>query len=125
GVLGGLRARLRSLTVFALMDLALPFSLIGFGEQRVASSLAAILIATAPLFVALLALRFDPSERAAPARLLGLVIGLGGVVALVGIDVTGHGAELVGAAAILAAAFCYAVGFALLMIDRPGTGRLG
>ena len=42
--------------------MAIPWPLIGFGEQRVSSSLTAILIATVPLFVALLALRFDHSS---------------------------------------------------------------
>jgi drug/metabolite transporter (DMT)-like permease len=60
--------------------------------------------------VALLALRFDASERVTGRRLIGLLIGLGGVAALVGIDVAGSGDELLGAMAILVAAFCYAVG---------------
>ena len=91
-------------------EIAIPFPLIAAGEQHVASSLAAIIIATAPLFVALLALRFDASERVTGRRLVGLLIGLGGVAALVGIDVAGSGDELLGAMAILVAAFCYAVG---------------
>jgi drug/metabolite transporter (DMT)-like permease len=60
--------------------------------------------------VALLALRFDAEERATGSRLLGLVVGLAGVVALVGIDVAGRSDELLGALAVLTAAFCYAVG---------------
>ena len=87
-----------------------PVPLIAAGEQHVASSLAAILIAAAPLFVALLALRFDASERVTGSRLAGLLVGLAGVVALVGIDVAGRGDELLGAAAILVAALCYAIG---------------
>ena len=42
------------------------------------------MIAAVPLFIALLALRFDPDERATGRRLVGLFIGLAGVVALVG-----------------------------------------
>jgi drug/metabolite transporter (DMT)-like permease len=80
------------------------------GRTDVASSLAAILIAAAPLFVALLALRFDATERVTGERLAGLVIGLTGVVALVGIDVAGETDELIGAAAILISALCYAIG---------------
>jgi drug/metabolite transporter (DMT)-like permease len=60
--------------------------------------------------VALLAIRFDASERVRGRRLVGLMIGLSGVVALVGIDVAGRSEELLGALAILAAAFFYAVG---------------
>jgi drug/metabolite transporter (DMT)-like permease len=110
GTLGGLRRRWRWIALFALIEIALPFPLIATGEQRVSSSLAAILIAAVPLFVALLALRFDPDERVGGMRLVGLVIGLAGVVALVGIDVGGEGDELLGSLAILLAALGYAAG---------------
>jgi drug/metabolite transporter (DMT)-like permease len=110
GLLSSLRGRWAWLAVFAVVEITLPFPLIAAGELHVASSLAAILIAAAPLFVALLALRFDASERVTGERLAGLVIGLAGVVALVGIDVAGETDELVGATAILIAALCYAIG---------------
>jgi drug/metabolite transporter (DMT)-like permease len=110
GVLGPLRGRWRWLAVFAVAEIVLPFPLIAAGEQHVSSALAAIVIAAAPLFVALLALRYDASERASGSRLAGLLIGFAGVVALVGIDVAGRSDELLGAGAILVAAFFYAVG---------------
>ena len=110
GALHGLRARWRPLAAFALFEIAVPFPLIGFGEQRVSSSLAAILISSLPLFVALLALRIDQEERVGGSRLLGLGIGLAGVVLLLGVDVAGSAAELVGAAAILVATAGYAIG---------------
>jgi drug/metabolite transporter (DMT)-like permease len=110
GVLRGLRGRVRWLGAFAMAEIVVPFPLIAMGEQHVDSSLAAILIATAPLFVALLALRFDVTERAGGRRLAGLLIGLVGVTALVGVDVAGRTDELIGATMILIAAFCYAIG---------------
>jgi drug/metabolite transporter (DMT)-like permease len=110
GALRGLGERWRILTIFAAVEMAVPWPLLGFGEVHVSSSLAAILIAAVPLFVALLAMRFDHSERPTPTRLLGLLIGLGGVVALVGIDIGGKGDELLGALAILVVAFLYAIG---------------
>jgi drug/metabolite transporter (DMT)-like permease len=110
GALGRLRGRWRWIAAFAVAEITLPFPLIAAGERHVSSSLAAIIVAAAPLFVALLALRFDAEERATGARLAGLLLGLAGVVALMGIDVAGRTAELLGALAILFAAFCYAVG---------------
>jgi drug/metabolite transporter (DMT)-like permease len=110
GTLAGVRGRWRWIAVFGVVEITIPFPLIAAGEQHVASSLAAIIIAAAPLFVALLALRYDAEERATGARLAGLLLGLAGVVALVGIDVAGRTDELLGALAILLAAFCYAVG---------------
>jgi len=108
--IGALRRRLGSLALFALVEVVVPQPLITAGEQRVSSSLTAILIAAAPLFVVLLALRFDASERPSRRAFLGLVTGFVGVAVLVGVDVAGSGREAVGAAAILTAAFCYAVG---------------
>src|SRR5215218_3578502 len=110
GALGSLRGRWRWLAIYAMFEIAAPFPLIATGEQHVASSLAAILIAAVPLFIALLALRFDPAERAEGRRLVGLFVGLAGVIALVGLDVSGNPKELLGAGMILVAAFGYAVG---------------
>jgi drug/metabolite transporter (DMT)-like permease len=110
GALAPLRGRWRWLAVYAVFEIAVPFPLIATGERHVASSLAAIIIASVPLFIALLALRFDPAERATGSRLVGLIVGLAGVVALVGIDVAGRTDELLGAGAILLAAVGYAIG---------------
>ena len=111
GVLAPLRGHWRWLAIFAVIEIVIPFPLIAAGEQHVDSSLAAIIVAAAPLFVALLALvGFDDTERVGGSLLGGLLLGLVGVVALVGIDATGSTDELVGAAALLLSAFCYAVG---------------
>jgi drug/metabolite transporter (DMT)-like permease len=110
GTLRSLRGRWRWIAVFAVVEICFPFPLIAAGEAHVTSSLAAIIVAAAPLFVALLAIRFDAEERATGARLAGLLLGLAGVVALMGIDVGGQRDELLGALAILFSAFCYAVG---------------
>jgi drug/metabolite transporter (DMT)-like permease len=110
GSLPSLPGRVRWLVAYAVAEISVPFPLIALGEQHVASSLAAILIASVPLIIALLALRFDPTERATGARLFGLLLGFGGVVALVGLDVSGQSDELLGALAILGAAVGYAIG---------------
>src|SRR3954454_14276063 len=89
GTLRALRPRLRWIAVYALFELAIPFPMLGFGEERIDSSVAAILIATAPLVVAVLAIRFEPSERVRGRRLVGLLVGLAGVAALVGVHLSG------------------------------------
>ena len=109
GTLGSLRGRWRWLLAYAVAEVTIPFPLIAAGETHVSSSLAAIVVASVPLIGALLAIRFDHSERPTPVRALGLVMGFGGVVALVGIDVAGHGKELLGTGAILVAAVGYAI----------------
>jgi len=93
GVLRSLRGHGRLLLAYAVLEIAVPFPLIAAGERDVASSLAAIIIASVPLLIALLALRFEPSERVDRRRLAGLLLGFAGVVALVGIDVATSTAE--------------------------------
>jgi drug/metabolite transporter (DMT)-like permease len=110
GSLPALRGRWKWLAVYGIVEISIPFPLIAAGEQRISSSLAAIIIATVPLIVAGLALRFDPAETASGRRLVGLCTGLLGVVVLVGIDASGNGGVLLGAGAVLLAAFGYASG---------------
>jgi drug/metabolite transporter (DMT)-like permease len=116
GTLPSLRGQWRVLLVYAAVEICIPFPMIAAGETRVSSSLAAILISSVPLIVALLALRFDHSERPTPVRALGLLLGFGGVVALMGIDVAGKGGELLGAGAVLLAAVGYAIGPMLIKL---------
>jgi drug/metabolite transporter (DMT)-like permease len=118
--LGALRGRLRWLLAYAIAEVCIPFPFIAFGEQRVASSLAAIVIAAVPLIGALLALRYDPSEKPTRTRALGLGIGFGGVIALVGIQVAGSGRELLGTAALLVASIGYAIGPMLIKLKLEG-----
>jgi drug/metabolite transporter (DMT)-like permease len=110
GTLASVWARWRWLLAFAVAEVAIPFPMLAIGEQRVPSSLAAIMVATVPLIGALLAMRFDHSERPTPIRALGLAIGFGGVIALVGLDVAGHDGELLGIGAIMVTATGYAIG---------------
>jgi drug/metabolite transporter (DMT)-like permease len=116
GLLGSLRGRWSWIAPYAIAEVVIPFPLIAAGEQHVSSSVAAILIAATPIIVALLAIRFDHSERVGGLRLVGLLVGIAGVAALVGVDIAGEPGELLGAAAILVAAVGYAAG--PMMLNR-------
>jgi drug/metabolite transporter (DMT)-like permease len=104
----------------AAVQVVVPFGLITFGENHVPSSLAGILVATAPLFVALLAVRVDPAERSHGWGLVGVVLGMVGVVLLFGVDLSGDVETLVGGLMIVGAGACYAV--AVLIAKRAFTG---
>jgi drug/metabolite transporter (DMT)-like permease len=108
GALRGFGGHRAAIAAYTACEIAIPFTLIAVGEQHVASSLAAILIASMPLMVAVLSLWLAPGERPSGLRLAGLVLGLAGVVALLGVDVAGRGDELLGAALILLATLGYA-----------------
>ena len=110
GALRGLRPRLPALAAFGAFEVAIPFPLIAWGERFVSSSLAAILISCLPLAVAVLSFRLDPGDRLTRIRLTGLLAGLVGVILLMGIDVGGRPRELFGAACVLVATVCYALG---------------
>jgi drug/metabolite transporter (DMT)-like permease len=108
GALHGVWSRSGPIAAYTACEVAVPFVLIASGERYISSSLTAILIATMPLMIALLSARLSPADRPTGVRLFGLMIGLGGVVALVGVDVAGRPDELLGAVFVLVATLGYA-----------------
>jgi len=104
-----LRGRLRHYAVVGVFNSAIPFSLFAVAAIDLPASLLSILNATAPIWAAIISAVL---ARAAPARatLAGLVLGLGGVAILVGLDggapaLAAPGAVLAG----LAGAFSYGI----------------
>jgi drug/metabolite transporter (DMT)-like permease len=108
--LRAVRGRVGTIAIVGAVQVAGPFLLIGLGEQEISSALAGILVATAPIFTAVLAIRFDHEERSEGIRLLGIVIGIAGVVGLFGIDLSGSGSAVLGGLAVVLASLGYAVG---------------
>jgi drug/metabolite transporter (DMT)-like permease len=96
--------------VFGVINGALPFTLIAWGEKHIASGVAAIANASVPIFVALLATRFNPSERSSGLKLVGIVLGLAGVGVLAGVHPEGGWWSVAGTLAVVAASLAYAVG---------------
>jgi drug/metabolite transporter (DMT)-like permease len=97
----------RPILWFALVQFALPLFLIAEAEQRISSALTGVLVASEPLWVALLATRLDRAQRSSRRGVLGVLIGLVGVALLLGVDNT-HGPQLVGGLLVVVAAACYA-----------------
>ncbi len=108
--LADLRARPLQAAVLGGISVALPFLLITFGELEVPSGLTAVLIAPASLFVAAFAPFIDPSERVAPRAAAGMLLALGGVALLIGVESVHSLGEFLGSVAILGSAACYALG---------------
>ena len=71
------------LLVMSVVNIVVPFLLISVGEESMDSALAAILNATVPLFVIVIAPLFLPDEGITVARVAGLAIGFAGVLLLV------------------------------------------
>src|SRR5205085_789042 len=95
------------LSVVGLVNVAIPFWLLSWGETRIASGLASIIQASVPIFNAVIAFGFFREVRVAGLRLAGVGIGFVGVALLVGAQPHGR---VLGALAVCGMAFCYAVG---------------
>jgi len=102
------------------VGVALPFTLFGYGEQRVDSTLAGLWNATTPLVVLPLAVLVFRTERMTIHRLIGLFIGFGGVLVLLGIWQGVGGAQLTGQLMCFGASCCY--GLAIPYQKRFVTG---
>ena len=107
---GRIRANAPALAVLGLINNAIPFTLIVWGQTHLASGLASILNATTPVITVVAAHFFTASERLNARKLAGALCGFVGVAWMIGPDLT-HGvadnfaAEL----AVLGAALSYAL----------------
>jgi drug/metabolite transporter (DMT)-like permease len=102
------RAHLGTLVFVAVVQIAIPFLLISGGETHISSSLAGILVASAPIFTAIIAVLVVQEERLPRRGLVGVAIGMAGVVMLFGVDLGGD--TLLGGGMVLLAGLGYAVG---------------
>ena len=102
------RQILKAFFGMSFLNNVVPFSLIVWGQQHIASGVASILNATTPLFTMLVAHWFTTDEKINPRRLLGVLTGMGGVGLMMGLDsMESSGFHLLGQSAILLAAFSY------------------
>ena len=102
------RQILKAFFGMSFLNNVVPFSLIVWGQQHIASGVASILNATTPLFTMLAAHWFTTDEKINPRRLLGVLTGMGGVDLMMGLDsMATSGFHLLGQSAILLAAFSY------------------
>ena len=88
-----LRANAGWLIVVALVNTAIPFWLLSWGETRIDSGLASIIQASVPIFNALIAFVAFREVRVTGVRLLGVAVGFAGVALLVGAQPRGQGAR--------------------------------
>jgi drug/metabolite transporter (DMT)-like permease len=95
--------------VLGFLGMAVPYSLISWGEQYIPSGLASLLQATTPIFTVILAHFLTNDERVTMVKMIGVVIGFVGVGALMLPDLRqGLRANLLGQVAIVGSSLCYA-----------------
>ena len=123
GRLGAVMASWKPLVAFAVIEIMVPWLLLGVAEQRISSSLTGLLIASVPLVGAVLAVATRLDDRLDGRRLAGLLLGFAGVAALVGFEI--GGGDLGAVAALAVVAICYATGPLILsrwLSHLPGIG---
>ena len=130
---GVLRPALRAwpwVLAFGVIEMAGPFLLLGHAEQTLPSGLTGLLVATVPLFAALIALLRGDRGVLSPARAVGLGMGFAGVAVIVlgpGLAVADPDAALVAVGQVLLVALLYAIApflIATKLRDVPSLGTI-
>jgi drug/metabolite transporter (DMT)-like permease len=121
-----LRATLRHwpwVVAFALIEIAIPWVLLGSAEQTISSSLAGLLIAGVPLVGAVFAAILGGPDRVGRRQLAGLLVGFAGVAAIAGGDFAAESALALVQIAVVVV--CYAIGPFVLSRPLAGVSSLG
>ncbi|WP_375385616.1 DMT family transporter [uncultured Microbacterium sp.] len=122
-------AKIGWVLAFGAIEMAGPFLLLGHAEQTLPSGLTGLLVATVPLFAAVIALAGGDRSVLRPSRAIGLVVGFLGVGVIVsgpGLAVAG-GAGLISLGELLLVAACYAIAPFIVvrkLADVPSLGTI-
>lgn len=107
GALRPLRPYWRVIAVYTVAEIVVPWLLLSFAETRLNSSTTGLLVAMVPLIAAII-LVARRQERFSLVRVIGLLIGFGGAIVLVGLDV--HFDDAVAVLAVFLVTLGYATG---------------
>ena len=107
--------------VMGLVQNALPFTLFNWGEQYIDSALAAISNGATPLFTILFAHIFVSDDRITPGKMVGVLVGFGGLIVLIAPSLTG-GMEATswGLIAVVVASISYGVAMVYSRLNLRG-----
>lgn len=91
-----------------IFNVALPFFLVSWSEKHITSGMASILNSMQPLTTSLIAAMFIKEEKLTPQRIIGLLLGFGGVLVLMSNKLSGEVTnEAIGILAMVIAVFGY------------------
>ena len=108
---------------FAVIEIAIPWLMLGAAEQTISSSLAGLLIAGVPIAGAAIAAILGGADRVGRRQLAGMLIGFAGVAAIVGGDFKAESALALVQVAVVVV--CYALGPFILSRRLVGVPSLG
>lgn len=123
GALRPLRPHLRWIVVFAVIEMAIPFLMISWAEVQLTSSLAALIVAGVPLATAVLSRALGLDHGFTGWRVIGLFVGLAGVAALVGLDVSGG--QWIAVGAMVVAVLGYSLGPIIASVKLAAAPNVG
>lgn len=116
-------ARWRWVVAFSVIEIAVPWVMLGSAEQHLSSSLAGLLIAGVPLVGSAFALATGGADRLGRTGLVGLLVGFVGVAAIVGGDFAAS--DMTALLQVAVVVVGYAVGPAILSRRLGGLPSLG
>ncbi len=108
GYLRELKGHWKWVFIFAVVEITFPIGALTYAEIRLSSSMAGLLVAAVPIVSAIFAWRLGIDDRITGKRVFGLSVGIVGVAALVGLDVSGS--ELISVALLGITVVGYALG---------------
>ncbi|MQA32222.1 DMT family transporter [Modestobacter roseus] len=98
----------RALLLFTVLEMTGPWLLLSWAEQSLSSSLTGLLVAAVPFVAALTARLAGDEDRLSPVRVVGMLIGVVGIAALLGLDVGGAQLSAIGAVALVVVGYATA-----------------
>ena len=107
--------------LLGIINVAIPFFLISWGEQSIDSAVAAILDATVPLFAIVIAHLSLHDDKITLPKVAGLLLGFLGVVVLMSKDLGAPAGSLLGQAAVVVASVFYAGGSVYARLHTQST----
>jgi len=102
--------------VIGAVEAAIPFWLIGYGQMRISSSIAAIIMGMIPMITVLLELTFKKGHQTSVYEIIGMTLAFVGLIILVNPAADDFAGVFIGYVAIFMAAFCFAV--ALILMEK-------
>jgi drug/metabolite transporter (DMT)-like permease len=115
-------ARWRWVAAFAVIEMGVPWVLLGTAEQQIPSSLAGLLVAGVPLVATVVAVGTGGRDRVGPRGILGLLVGIVGVAAIVGVNL--GSSNWLALAAMAVVVLGYAIGPAILARRLSGLSNV-
>jgi len=102
--------------VIGAVEAAIPFWLIGYGQMRISSSIAAIIMGMIPMITVLLELTFKKGHQTSVYEIIGMMLAFVGLIVLVNPSADDFAGAAIGYVAIFMAASCFAV--ALILMEK-------